>query len=88
MGRTVTELEVKIGADSKGLQQELKKTEGYINRGFSPRPITALTDAVGAADGKLSMLMGCLGKLTAVTAGCFGLTSMVQGALTAGNAVY
>lgn len=88
MGRTVTELEVKIGADSKGLQQELKKTEGYINRGFSPRPITAFTDAVGAADGKLSMLMGSLGKLTAVTAGCFGLTSMVQGALTAGNAVY
>lgn len=88
MGRTVTELEVKIGADSKGLQQELKKTEGYINRGFSPRPITAFTDAVGAADGKLSMLMGSLGKLTAVTAGCFGLTAMVQGALTAGNAVY
>lgn len=85
---TVADLQVKIGADGSGLTKELTKTQEAVQKAFSVSPITSFSSAVDGAAGKVGTLTGSFTRMAAVAAGGFGLKSIIQDAVEAGDAVY
>lgn len=85
---TVADLQVKIGADGSGLAKELTKTQEAVQKAFSVSPINSFSSAVDGAAGKVGTLTGSFTRMAAVAAGGFGLKSIIQDAVEAGDAVY
>lgn len=85
---TIADLLVKIGADSSGLSDELKKSKDAINSTFSTNPVKAFSGSIDEASGKINSFIGGFTKLAGIAAGGFGLNAVVQGAVNAGEAVY
>lgn len=79
---------IKIGADSTGLSQELNKSKEALNQTFSVSPVKEFSGSVDEVAGKISGLTGNLTKLAGIAAGGFGLNTVVQSAVNAGEAVY
>lgn len=84
----VSEMMIKIGADSSGLSSELKKTQSEVNKAFSPSPVSDFSGAITGATDNLSGMIGKFTGLAALAAGGFGLKSMVSDAVAAGESVY
>ena len=85
---TLADLMIKIGADSTGLSQELNKSKEALNQTFSVSPVKEFSGSVDEVAGKISGLTGNLTKLAGIAAGGFGLNTVVQSAVNAGEAVY
>ena len=51
MPKGLTDLQVKIGADSSGLEAVLKKAKNEIDKSFSTRPLDTFGDGVDGVTG-------------------------------------
>lgn len=85
---TVSEMLIKIGADSSGLKQELSKTQQTVNQAFNTNPVNEFTNALTGATNGVSGVISKLSGFAAVAAGGFGLGSMIDSAVNAGEATY
>lgn len=88
MATTIADLEVKIGANSSGLQKELDKTNKSIAQAFKTNPVKEMEVALKGTTGSLETLIGRFGGLAALAASGFGLTNIIKGAVEAGNRTY
>lgn len=88
MSTTIADLQVKIGADGSGLKQELSKTQQEVNKAFSINPINAFSNSIDGVSGKISAMIGNFTRIAGMAATGFGLTSIVNGAVQAGESVY
>ncbi|WP_196603428.1 lytic transglycosylase domain-containing protein [Pectinatus haikarae] len=84
----ISELMVKIGADSSGLSKELDKSQTEIKQAFNVNPVNEMQNALTGTTSSVSALITKFAGLAAVTAGGFGLSSIVQSAVDAGENVY
>lgn len=86
---TISELLIKIGADSSGLRKELNESKTAINQTFGDvKPLDTMQGALTSTTSKVEGLIGSFTKFAGVVAGGFGLTSLISGAVTAGESVY
>jgi hypothetical protein len=85
---TIADLQVKIGADGSGLSKELDKSQQSISKAFNTHPIDTFSNSIEGVTGKLSNMVGGFTQIAALAAGGFGLTSMIDKAVQAGDAVY
>lgn len=86
---TISELLIKIGADSSGLRKELGESKTAINQTFGDvKPLDTMQGALTSTTSKVEGLIGSFTKYAGVVAGGFGLTSLISGAVTAGESVY
>lgn len=88
MSSTIAELLVKIGADNAGLKTVLVDSKSGIQTAFSANPVNEFTGAMNGATNSISSMIGKFSGLAALTAGGFGLGSIVQSAVDAGESVY
>ena len=86
---TISELLIKIGADSSGLRKELGESKTAINQTFGDvKLLDTMQGALTSTTSKVEGLIGSFTKFAGVVAGGFGLTSLISGAVTAGESVY
>ena len=85
---TIAELLVKIGADNSGLKKTLSDSQSNIQSAFSANPVNEFTNALTGATNGISGMVGKISGLATLAAGGFGLASMVQGAVDAGESIY
>ena len=84
----ISNLMVKIGADSSGLRKELKDTQKAIDSSFGTQPITNFANHVDATGKNIEAMIGRMKTFAAVAAAGFGLSSMIQDAVSAGDNLY
>lgn len=84
----ISELLVKIGADAGGLHKELGKIHPEMKKAFGAEPITEMQNALTGTAGTLETLISKFGGIITMTAGGFGLFSLVESAAKAGEATY
>lgn len=84
----ISDLEVKIGADSSGLSKELAKSQAEIKQTFNVNPINEMSNAVNDLTGSIAGISSKIGGMVELFATGFGLTSLVQDAVDAGASVY
>lgn len=85
---TISELQIKIGADSSGLSSSLNQAKGDIDKTFAVNPITEMNTAVNNLNSSVSGLIGKFNGLVGLAATGFGFTSLIEGAVNAGAGVY
>lgn len=88
MAKRLTDLQVKIGADSSGLEAALKKAKNEIDKSFSTRPLDTFGDGVDGVTGKVANMIGGFTKIAGVAAGGFGLTAIIRSAVEAGDKLH
>lgn len=88
MGTTIADLEVRIGADSNQFKQELQKIETQVGKAFNVNPINEFSTSVDSVTGRVGSLVSKFTAIAGMMAGGFGLTSMIEGSVKAGEAVY
>lgn len=88
MPKGLTDLQVKIGADSSGLEAALKKAKNEIDKSFSTRPLDTFGDGVDGVTGKVANMIGRFTKIAGVAAGGFGLTAIIRSAVEAGDKLH
>ena len=88
MGTTIADLEVRIGADSNQFKQELQKVETQVGKAFNVNPINEFSTSVDSVTGRIGSLVSKFTAIAGIMAGGFGLTSMIEGSVKAGEAVY
>ena len=88
MGTTIADLEVRIGADSNQFKQELQKVETQVGKAFNVNPINEFSTSVDSVIGRVGSLVSKFTAIAGIMAGGFGLTSMIEGSVKAGEAVY
>lgn len=88
MGTTIANLEVRIGADSNQFKQELQKVETQVGKAFNINPINEFSTSVDSVTGRVGSLVSKFTAIAGIMAGGFGLTSMIEGSVKAGEAVY
>lgn len=88
MGTTIADLEVRIGADSNQFKQELQKVETQVGKAFNVNPINEFSTSVDSVTGRVGSLASKFTAIAGIMAGGFGLTSMIEGSVKAGEAVY
>lgn len=88
MGTTIADLEVRIGADSNKFKQELQKVETQVGKAFNVNPINEFSTSVDSVTGRVGSLVSKFTAIAGIMAGGFGLTSMIEGSVKAGEAVY
>jgi hypothetical protein len=79
---------VKISGDSSGFQKELNKTQDATETAFSVNPINGFTGALQGAVGGVSKIQSALSSVALMAAGGFGIGSLMESAITAGDNVY
>ncbi len=84
----ISNLVVKIGADSSGLQKGLTDTQKAIKGAFDVSPIQTFTSEVNNGSKSIESMIGKVKSLTAVAAAGFGLKNLVGGIVEAGDATY
>ena len=75
----ISNLVVKIGADSSGLQKGLTDTQKAIKGAFDVSPIQTFTSEVNNGSKSIESMIGKVKSLTAVAAAGFGLKNLVGG---------
>jgi hypothetical protein len=85
---TISELVVKIGADSSGLSSSLNQAKTDINKTFDINPINNMNNAINGLNNSVTGLIGKFNGLVGLAAGGFGLNALVEGAVNAGAGVY
>ena len=85
---TLSEMVIKIGADASGLSAGLNKAQQDINKTFSVNPVNEFSDALTGTTGKVDKLIGSFSSLAKIAATGFGLSSLISGAVDAGEAAY
>ena len=85
---TLSELIIKIGADSSGLSKDLKKTQDEIKTAFNVNPINEFSNALTGTTNRVGGLINKLSGFAAIAAGGFGLSAMITSAVNAGEAAY
>ena len=88
MGTTIADLEVRIGADSNQFKQELQKVETQVGKAFNVNPINEFSTSVDSVTGRVGSLVSKFTAIAGIMAGGFGLTSIIEGSVKAGEAVY
>lgn len=88
MGTTIADLEVRIGADSNQFKQELQKVETQVGKAFNVNPINEFSTSVDSVTGRVGSLVSKFTAIAGIMAGGFGLTSMIEGSVKAGETVY
>lgn len=86
---TISELLIKIGADSSGLKKELADSKQEINKTFGDvSPFQTMQGALTGTTNKVEALLGTFTKFAGLAAGGFGMTALISTAVNAGESVY
>ena len=88
MMANISELKIKIGADSSELKKELNETQRAMQTALSTKPMESATAALAGVSKETGNLIGRFQSMAAAAAGAFGLASIIDGAVQAGDAVY
>lgn len=88
MMANISELKIKIGADSSELKKELNETQRAMQTALSTKPMESATAALAGISKETGNLIGRFQSMAAAAAGAFGLASIIDGAVQAGDAVY
>lgn len=85
---TIADLLIKIGADSSGLNSELKNAKGQIDKTFEPSPIKGFTDALNGTSASVDGFASKVVKAAALAGAGFGFTQLISGAVEAGSRIH
>lgn len=85
---TISELTVKIGADSSGLSSSLNTAKQDINKTFAVNPVNEMNTAINNLNSSVSGMIGKFNSMVSLAATGFGFASLIQGAVNAGAGVY
>lgn len=85
---TIADLLIKIGADSSGLNNELKNAKGQIDKTFEPSPIKGFTDAINGTSASVEGFAIKVAKAAALAGAGFGFTQLISGAVEAGSRIH
>lgn len=85
---TIADLLIKIGADSSGLNNELKNAKGQIDKTFEPSPIKGFTEAINGTSASVEGFASKVAKAAALAGAGFGFTQLISGAVEAGSRIH
>ena len=85
---TIADLLIKIGADSSGLNTELKNAKGQIDKTFEPSPIKGFTDAINGTSASVEGFASKVAKAAALAGAGFGFTQLISGAVEADSRIH
>lgn len=85
---TIADLLIKIGADSSGLNSELKNAKGQIDKTFEPSPIKGFTDAINGTSASVEGFASKVAKAAALAGAGFGFAQLISGAVEAGSRIH
>ncbi len=88
MSTTIADLLIKIGADSSGLNNELKNAKGQIDKTFEPSPIKGFTDAINGTSASVEGFASKVAKAAALAGAGFGFAQLISGAVEAGSRIH
>ena len=84
----ISELKIKIGADSSGLKKELNEAQRAMQTALDTKPMESATAALAGVSKETSNLIGKFQSMATAAAGAFGLASIIDGAVQAGDNIY
>lgn len=85
---TIADLLIKIGADSSGLNSELKNAKGQIDKTFEPSPIKGFADALNSTSVSVEGLTSKIARAAALAGAGFGFAQLISGAVEAGSKIH
>ena len=85
---TIADLLIKIGADSSGLNTELKNAKGQIDKTFEPSPIKGFTEAINGTSASVEGFASKVAKAAALAGAGFGFVQLISGAVEAGARIH
>lgn len=85
---TIADLLIKIGADSSGLNSELKNAKGQIDKTFEPSPIKGFTDALNSTSVSVEGFASKIARAAALAGAGFGFAQLISGAVEAGSKIH
>lgn len=85
---TIADLLIKIGADSSGLNTELKNAKGQIDKTFEPSPIKGFTEALNGTSASVEGFASKVAKAAALAGAGFGFAQLIRGAVEAGSRIH
>ena len=85
---TIADLLIKIGADSSGLNNELKNAKGQIDKTFEPSPIKGFTEAINGTSASVEGFASKVAKAAALAGAGFGFAQLISGAVEAGSRIH
>ena len=85
---TITDMIIKIGADSSQLNKGLGEAKSAIDRTFDTSPVESMTHALSGTTAGIEGLITKFGGLAAMVAGGFGLVSVIENAAKAGDNIH
>ena len=88
MAKSISELKIKIGADSSELKKELNETQRAMQTALNTKPMESATAALAGVSKETSNLIGKFQGMATAAAGAFGLASIIDGAVQAGDNIY
>lgn len=84
----ISELKIKIGADSSELKKELNETQRAMQTALNTKPMESATAALAGISKETGNLIGKFQSMATAAAGAFGLASIIDGAVQAGDNIY
>lgn len=88
MAKSISELKIKIGADSSELKKELNETQRAMQTALNTKPMESATAALAGVSKETGNLIGKFQSMATAAAGAFGLASIIDGAVQAGDNIY
>lgn len=88
MAKSISELKIKIGADSSGLKKELNEAQRAMQTALNTKPMESATAALAGISKETGNLIGKFQTMATAAAGAFGLAGIIDGAVQAGDNVY
>lgn len=88
MAKSISELKIKIGADSSELKKELNETQRVMQTALNTKPMESATAALAGISKETGNLIGKFQSMATAAAGAFGLASIIDGAVQAGDNIY
>ena len=88
MAKSISELKIKIGADSSELKKELNEAQHAMQTALNTKPMESATAALAGISKETGSLIGKFQMMAAAAAGAFGLAQVIDGAVQAGDNVY
>ena len=85
---TVSDLLIKIGADSSGLTKELNKSKQSLDQTFKTDVFNQFNAAMDDTGNKITGLISRFNQFAALAATGFGLTKIIQSAVEAGDSIH
>ena len=88
MAKSISELKIKIGADSSELKKELNEAQRAMQTALNTKPMESATAALAGVSKETSNLIGRFQSMATAAAGAFGPASIIDGAVQAGDNIY